>query len=351
MPKVSVIVPIYNTEAYLERCLLSLLGQTFQNFEILCVDDASQDGSARIAETFSRRDGRLRLIRHDRNLGAGGARNSGIRAAASNYLAFVDSDDHADNDLLAQVYAATRGEFFDVVSFGYRSVDSDGNFVARAVPTRRDIDDAHAATGRLLMTEPHPWNKLWRRQLFDTNDIWFPENMYWEDLATVPRLMLQAKSITFLDRALYSYLDRQDSTVNRISDQHILDYFRSFDIIKDFLIERNQYESQRADFEEIIRISLSWYSEKISASRTLTRKSIVDGVRYCGLLASSYICADDAFRKNDLKDNVDYIKSMTGRVEISRPEPPQIQKEKSVLWPSIFPFAKKSKKLSVANPY
>lgn len=311
MPAISIIVPVYNTSAYLERCLLSIVDQSFKDFDVICIDDCSTDNSAKMVAAAAKKDRRIKLLRHDRNRGAGGARNTGIKASSSGYIAFIDSDDYVDNDLLRDAYGATENGKFDVVGFGYRSIDGEGKFVSRAVPKRRKIPDASTLKGKLLITEPHPTNKLWRRSLFVDHDIWFPEKAYWEDFATVPRLIFKAKSIAMIDKALYSYYDRQDSTVNSLTDRHIMDFFRTLDTIKDFLIAEKVYADEKHDFDEIIKIVLGWYAGRIAASKAMAPEDSARYIRYLALLAGSYISADDDLRGNAPAQNVDLIKRFT----------------------------------------
>src|SRR5262245_3339417 len=96
MPEISVIVPIFNTDKYIAKSLNSIIGQSFSDIEIICVDDCSSDKSANVVKAFARNDARIRLIRHATNLGPGGARNSGIEAARGEFLVFIDSDDYVD---------------------------------------------------------------------------------------------------------------------------------------------------------------------------------------------------------------------------------------------------------------
>lgn len=315
MPAVSVIVPVYNTAAFLDRCLLSIVGQSFKDFDIICVDDCSTDASAKMVAAAASKDRRIKLIRHDQNKGAGGARNTAIKASSSRYIAFIDSDDYVDNDLLRDAYAATENEKFDVVAYGYRSIDSEGKFVSRAVPKRQKFPDASKLKGKLLITEPHPTNKLWRRSLFVDHGIWFPEKAYWEDFATVPRLMYKAKSIAMIDKPLYSYYDRQDSTVNTVTDRHVMDFFRTLDTLKDFMIAEKIYAEEKHDFDEIIRIVLGWYAGRIAASKTMAPQDAARNIRYLALLAGSYISADDSLRANTSFENVEMIKRFTRHVQ------------------------------------
>lgn len=122
MPKATVVVPVYNVENYLIKCVDSILAQTEPDFELLLVDDGSTDGSGGLCDKLSERDGRIRVI-HQENQGLGGARNTGIQAAVGDWLLLVDSDDWIEPQTLEKALEAGLREEADLVVFGYRSVD------------------------------------------------------------------------------------------------------------------------------------------------------------------------------------------------------------------------------------
>ena len=125
MPKVSIVVPVYNVKDYLEKCVDSILRQTEREFELLLIDDGSTDGSGELCDTLAERDGRVRVI-HQENRGLGGARNTGIEAARGTWLLLVDSDDWIEPEILEKALKAAERENADMVSFGFRSVDLQG---------------------------------------------------------------------------------------------------------------------------------------------------------------------------------------------------------------------------------
>ena len=122
MPKVSVIMPVYNVEAYLAECLDSVLHQTFQDIEIICIDDASTDHSMDILREFAHKDARITLLQNDSNQRQAYARNKGMDRACGEYVLFVDSDDYIEKDLVAKGLAVADG--VDMVCFDYKKVDS-----------------------------------------------------------------------------------------------------------------------------------------------------------------------------------------------------------------------------------
>ena len=129
-PKISVIIPIYNVEEYLDKCLNSVRNQTLKDIEIICVDDCSPDDSYLIVERHAAEDSRISLIRHEKNLGLGGARNTAIRASKADYIASVDSDDYMSLNMLEVLWDASNNGWFDIVGCGYSRVDGDGNILS-----------------------------------------------------------------------------------------------------------------------------------------------------------------------------------------------------------------------------
>jgi len=310
MPKISVVVPVFNTERYLEACLSSLMDQTFSDFEVICVDDLSTDRSREIIEDLKRADPRLRLVRMPENRGIGGARNAGLAEARSDYVSFFDSDDYFDTDMLQLLYAGTEGGTIDMVICGHRTVDEAGRVLEQYMPEKRKITNAHELKGRLLLGRTSPWNKLWRTRLFHDNGILFPANVHWEDLATVPRLTLKARSINFIDRICYNYVNRSGSESGVASDGHVMDFLRAFDVLKDFLVAEGIYAEEKDNLEQFVRILFGWYADRMLAKKTASAQQLRQYARYCAILAGGYINLDDRFHDMDAAALVQEIASV-----------------------------------------
>lgn len=243
MPKISVVVPIYKTRKYLERCLRTITAQTLSDIEVICIDDACPEKSYEVVEHFAEVDSRIRLIRHKKNLGLGGARNSGVSAALSPYIASVDSDDYIAPNMLERLWAATDDQSADVVAFGYTMVDADGQVINEHIPKARKLLNTENKINIFTMLRPAFWQKLWRRDLFTGNNVRFPERCYHDDFATTPRLLFHARDIRIIPDTLYTYVRRSGSETLTYSPKHIIDYFNCFDLLDGFL--REHHVSQR----------------------------------------------------------------------------------------------------------
>ena len=210
MPKLSIIIPIYNVEQYLAGCLDSVLSPLPKDTEILLVDDGSTDGSPAIAEEYARRFPSLvRLIRQE-NRGLGGARNTGIEAAEGDFLFFLDSDDTLAPGAVEEMLQALASEP-DLLIFDYVCVGEDGRELDYQSGCARKGRFTLADDPQLIFELPSACNKLWRRRLFTESGIRFPERLWFEDLATTPRLYLRTESVEAVNRPWLRYLQRAGS--------------------------------------------------------------------------------------------------------------------------------------------
>lgn len=199
VPLISVIVPIYNVEKYVRRCLDSLRGQTLKQIEVIMIDDGSTEESGRIAEEYVS-DGwpRFRIIKHGKNRGLSAARNTGIDAAVADWIMFVDSDDWVVPELCRIPYKAAISHKADLIIFlsqKSRHKNKLAGFIDAETAAR--IGDGYA------------WNKLYQRYLFA--GIRYPEGRVYEDLAVTHRLIFAAKKIVMLDKVLVHHRYRKDS--------------------------------------------------------------------------------------------------------------------------------------------
>lgn len=266
MPKISVIIPIYNVEKYLDKCLWSVREQTFKDIEIICVDDCSPDESYLIVQRHAAEDPRVSLIRHEVNLGLGGARNTGIRAATAEYVASVDSDDFVAPDMLEVLWDATEKGTIDVVCCGFDKVDEAGNVLSLHKFSPHQVVNENNSLDIFSSLNPAFWNKLWRRSLYIDNNIFFPDHLYYEDMATTPRVLANAKSLKVIDDCLYHYLVRQGSITQTYSSRHMLDYFKVFEIIQSFLEEKKLAKRYSNEFKHYIDLGVRFHSHRMIES-------------------------------------------------------------------------------------
>ncbi|MYM55836.1 glycosyltransferase family 2 protein [Thalassovita mangrovi] len=299
MPKISVIIPFCGAERYIERCVRSVMDQTLKDIEILCIDDCSPDNSVEIVQRLAAEDDRIRLIRHESNLGPGGARNTGIYLARAPYLASVDSDDYIDPLMLERLWDATEGQTIDVVSCGIAMMNEDGSLRTNARIQDQSFDVDPSQVNLLNLQAPAFWNKLWRTTLFTDNGITFPEHLYFEDLATTPRALRFAKRIKSIPHPLYHYVIRDKSITNSFGPKHIIDYFRVFDVLWNFLDDEGLSDLYRHKFEEQMGKELHYHTETL-ASSDLPEEEKTQYVRHMLLLKLAYLEHSEQLRGLDL---------------------------------------------------
>ena len=210
---VSIIVPVYNVEQYLKRCIQSILRQTYVHIEIILVDDGSTDHSGKICDAYSKRDHRIRVF-HKHNGGQASARNLGIRNSKGDYLAFVDSDDFVHPEYIQYMYNNLKKYKADLSYCGIRKVISQKISKER----KEEIIVFDNLNGlKDLFYQRHltngPGDKLYKRKLFD--DLYFPEGHIFEDFAIAYKIVSRASLIVYGNKGLYYYQQRKNSTMHQ----------------------------------------------------------------------------------------------------------------------------------------
>ena len=207
MLKVSVIVPVYNAEMYLEKCIQSILMQTLSEIEIICIDDGSTDCSNSILQQFVMQDNRVRLI-EQKNQGVSAARNQGIEKAQGEFIAFVDADDWVEVDFLEVLYNTAGEEQADIVVCDYFR-ENDENTKKRQNAMRGSYLSQKKALEYALRQDKYQgflWNKLFRRALFHENDIRLDTELFvLEDLLCTCQCMLCTTSVIYKPMKKYHY--------------------------------------------------------------------------------------------------------------------------------------------------
>jgi len=208
MPKVSVIVPVYNSEKYLRKCLDTLVGQTLSDIEIIVINDGSPDNSQAIIDEYVEKYPEKMVSIVQKNGGQSSARNNGIDRATGDFIAFVDSDDYIELNALETSYEYAVAHGLDIVCFDYWMVNGDSvTYYAHCA-----MDDSETDV-KYLLNEASPWNKLISRRLFSEHPVRFLENYIYEDLEMIARLVLYTDKIGYLDKALYFYVIHEGSTM------------------------------------------------------------------------------------------------------------------------------------------
>ena len=244
--KISIIIPVFNVEQYLEKCLNSAINQTLKNIEIITVNDGSTDNSLKILEKYSQKDNRLKIITQE-NQGLSGARNTGIKMAKGDYLLFLDSDDYIDENMAQDMYERAIKERVDIVVCRYKQVDDDGNTLYKSSITDTFTKEQHFKRVLAAQSFSMACDKVFKKSLFLDNDILFPLGLYHEDVYTTYKLYFYAKNICVEEKYFYNWLTRDGSISKSINEKHIRDFRKILIDTRQFLIDKkcfSQYETQ-----------------------------------------------------------------------------------------------------------
>lgn len=241
MTKISVIIPVYNVEKYLRKCIESVLAQNFSDYEILLIDDGSTDLSGQICDEYAEKYAIVKAI-HQKNMGQGGARNTGIENANGDYLLFVDSDDAVKENMLGFLYDTAVSNNSDIVSFGMYYVYEDGRIMATRAPISNGIKDIyHKEISHYFSTDSYVWNKFFKTGLFFKSGVRYPEHMWYEDLSVNQKIALFAEKVTLTDKMFYKYLQRENSTMHIKNTDRNSDMLTVVSDILDFYKKNNAF--------------------------------------------------------------------------------------------------------------
>ena len=216
---ISIIVPVYNVEKYLDYCLHSILKQQLDEYEVLLIDDCSPDRCGEICDHWAKRDPHFKVTHCEKNLGLSGARNEGIRQATGEYITFIDSDDYiAPNTLKDHLALLSKNKEIDVLEYPIRIYHGAIN-AELYKPGKGEIVNYTEWIKQKGYLHSYACNKIFKRELW--NDIRFPERRLFEDMFTIPRVMERSRNIMRSNKGLYYYCNRKGSISNSVTLQSI----------------------------------------------------------------------------------------------------------------------------------
>lgn len=232
MPQISIIVPVYNVELYLQRCIDSILKQDFKDFELLLIDDGSTDKCSEICESYLQKDNRVKVI-HKENGGLSSARNVGLEIAQGKYIGFVDSDDWISPYMYEKLYSFCEEEKLDMAICGVKQCYEEGKKeTIYSKGKKRMIMDRKAALTELFVNSSfgeEAWNKLYRNHVFE--NIRYPEGKIHEDTFCICDIMEKCNKIGFTPETYYFYYQRSNSIMNSMKRIPTLDKIESVDLV------------------------------------------------------------------------------------------------------------------------
>lgn len=222
---VSVIVPIYNTEKYLDRCLISIVNQTYLNLEIILIDDGSQDDSIKVINRYANKDKRISVYRQE-NKGLSDVRNFGLSVAKGDYILFVDSDDFIELNLVESCLKLLTENSVDMVIFAYKYGDFESNNIDLNVYPKTGILNTKE-TIKYTITEQiqsYAWSRIAKKEVF--KGITYPSRRNFEDTITTYKIILNCKSILVINEPFYNYYSHRSSSItNNYNSKNMEDCF------------------------------------------------------------------------------------------------------------------------------
>jgi glycosyltransferase involved in cell wall biosynthesis len=275
MSLITIIVPIYNTEKYLDRCITSIIDQSFRDLEILLVNDGSTDNSLNILYKYANKDERIKII-NQKNKGLSAARNVGIRSAAGEYILHVDSDDYINFDMCEVMYNEARKYNADIVT-SHVYFDYPNKTVIKREPYKKVCGFSDFlltfATRRGINSV---CNKLIRRNLYTLNNIEHYENIsLGEDSSALLRLIVFASCIVTVDASFYHY-DIKTSSMTGNKNKKIMEYIRALLMVEDFYITNHK----ETDIFPLLRFKIAY---KLLSGYTLNKAKKNNSQDYCTL--------------------------------------------------------------------
>lgn len=265
MVEISVILPVYNVEDYLRQCLDSLLSQTFNDFEVICIDDGSTDNSLAILLEFEQQDNRVKVI-HQKNIGVAKTRNDALNLIKGNYVYFMDADDYLDNTAFQKLYGNITSNNSDFAILKAYFVNGDEKYKYPAFDLDNEFKKADFNNftftyddikNHVLNDLFAPWFKLYNKKFILDNDITFPIIKSYSDAPFHVETMLKSDNISFLPEYLYYYRENEDSLVH--SSKNTLCFMPMADCIEKILKDTNHFDEFEKEFEAFKVVKIAYY--------------------------------------------------------------------------------------------
>lgn len=294
-PLISIIIPVYNVEGYVDYCIKSVINQTYKDLEIILIDDGSKDNSGKICDEWNLKDQRIIVI-HKKNGGLSDARNTGIEIATGKYITFIDSDDYILPNYIQYLYNLITLYNADISVCQFLNVDEHNivkkemNDVAEYVVKGNEACMREYLTGTTIDTVA--WRKLYKTELFNSG-IRYPVGKYHEDVWTTYRIIAECDIIAIGDQALYAYRNRSGSIINSEFSPKHLDSIYGFINRQDYMVN---------NFPGLVDVSSVGiiYASNICIMR-IAKSDLKDLGSYIELIQSLYRRYLKAFLRSDVK--------------------------------------------------
>lgn len=306
MIKTSVIIPVYNVEKYLPRCLDSVINQTLKEIEIICINDESPDNCDKILSEYAKSDKRI-IVLNQKNSGQGSARNRGLEIAKGKYIQFLDSDDYYEPNCCEEMYNLMENhKDIDVACF-------DTNIIYEAYEDKKENDKQYFNMKYKGKTKIRPhmahqlidvncWNKIFRKSFIDSCNLRFPEKLHYEDVGFFWFWITRTKDAYFYRKKLTNYVRRKGSFLGEIyekSSKTIFDAFKVNELIYEDLVENNKWEEYKSTYMKSYIEKFRWLINCFEDNNIKDKRTLINN------------CSDflSGFHKYDLNMPLNYMKT------------------------------------------
>lgn len=279
-PVISVVMPVYNAEAFLDESVGSVLSQSYGDFELICFNDASTDGSLDKLRGYESADPRVVVIDSPVNVKQGGGRNRGLRQARGRYVMFLDADDKLAEDALKDCMDAVAAKDADAVFFDYFRFKSESADVVAVSQLGADAEgfDGEQLRRRILRNTTPVWSALYRRELIVDNDLFFPEGVFYEDNAVALAMQLSASRPVKINRAVYGYRCDNFSVTRSEDNPRFFDRIASAEMLLGHCRRLGLYERYKPEIDFVF--INQYLVNTVYGAIYRFRKVQVDKIRY-----------------------------------------------------------------------
>lgn len=278
MYKISVIIPIYNMEKYLSKCLDSVLNQSLKDIEVIAINDGSKDKSIEILRKYQKKHKNLKVFDNN-NMGISATRNFGIEKSTGEYITFIDSDDFIDVNMLEFMYNKAKKENLDIVVCDYYHYYESTNSTKEMRLASFKNTDITNNPELVFEINSSPWNKIYKRSLILKTKEKFPLNIKYEDLGYIPILVGNAKKIGKIDIPFNYYLIRENSETTTV-DGKIYDIFKILDILYDYYKSKKMNNLKEVEYLFIGKLTTYNLQQKYSKNFRVGKQFVKDSFKY-----------------------------------------------------------------------
>lgn len=296
MAEVSMIVPVYQVENYIAQCIESVLYQTFQDFELILIDDGSKDQSGSICDSYAEKDDRI-LVIHTKNRGAAAARNVGLEQASGNYITFLDGDDYLDKHMIERLYAAIKQSEYDMVVCDFLNLlpDEKDNFIVqlqeKTVDGREVLEHLKNEKNYGLWTIV--WNKIYKREVLE--NLRFPDGKYFEDEFFSNKLYLKCNQIHVIPDVLCYHRVLASSTMNTQKTENYLDLL---DAMQERIEIYLKYDYSEDEIYKVLIFLLDPFTKCVKAKFSgANKKRVQQTRRFIKIVSKKLMCRNLSFVK------------------------------------------------------